>query len=238
MEPTIYKPCAYKLPGIYNGTGGIYNGRGVYNGGENVLTPYYYYTLYKNFDFSTKIDYPIVGDPTQYETANNYSYSSDNLIYDGEEYNALNLKNSSNAITNKSIPLKLNSYIEFICKINMVSYSAPLFIWTNEGFGFYVDLNRGNKIGILCPQSESNYTIKNGAILNSVSYGVRWFLTPLVNDSVFKFRIDYLNDKIICGVNGVEYVVFNKTSSVDTGLKIDPRMNNNVSITDIKCFLA
>lgn len=41
MEPTIYKPGAYKSPGIYNGAGGVYNGRGVYNdgagGGETVL---------------------------------------------------------------------------------------------------------------------------------------------------------------------------------------------------------
>ena len=33
MEPTIYKPGAYKTPGVYKGTGSIYNGRGVYNDG-------------------------------------------------------------------------------------------------------------------------------------------------------------------------------------------------------------
>lgn len=33
MEPIIYKPGAYKSPGIYNGAGGIYKGRGVYNDG-------------------------------------------------------------------------------------------------------------------------------------------------------------------------------------------------------------
>lgn len=33
MVPTIYKPCAYKTPGIYNGAGGIYKGRGVYKDG-------------------------------------------------------------------------------------------------------------------------------------------------------------------------------------------------------------
>lgn len=30
MEPTIYKPSAYKSPGIYKGAGGIYNGSGIY----------------------------------------------------------------------------------------------------------------------------------------------------------------------------------------------------------------
>lgn len=37
MEPIIYKPGAYKSPGIYNGAGGIYKGRGVYNDGANKL---------------------------------------------------------------------------------------------------------------------------------------------------------------------------------------------------------
>jgi hypothetical protein len=33
MEPTIYKPGAYKTPGVYNGAGGIYKGSGVYKYG-------------------------------------------------------------------------------------------------------------------------------------------------------------------------------------------------------------
>lgn len=33
MEPSIYKPGAYKTPGVYKGAGGIYKGRGVYNDG-------------------------------------------------------------------------------------------------------------------------------------------------------------------------------------------------------------
>ena len=33
MVPTIYKPGANKTPGVYNGAGGIYKGRGVYNDG-------------------------------------------------------------------------------------------------------------------------------------------------------------------------------------------------------------
>lgn len=37
MEPTIYKPGAYKSPDIYNGAGGIYKGRGVYNDGSGLF---------------------------------------------------------------------------------------------------------------------------------------------------------------------------------------------------------
>lgn len=39
MEPTIYKPGAYKTPGIYNGAGGIYKGRGVYKDGGVSVNP-------------------------------------------------------------------------------------------------------------------------------------------------------------------------------------------------------
>lgn len=35
MDPFIYKPGAYKSPGIYKGEGGIYKGRGVYKDGES-----------------------------------------------------------------------------------------------------------------------------------------------------------------------------------------------------------
>lgn len=35
MEPIIYKPGAYKTPGVYKGAGGIYKGRGVYNDGSD-----------------------------------------------------------------------------------------------------------------------------------------------------------------------------------------------------------
>lgn len=238
MEPTIYKPGAHKTPGVYNGPGGVYKGRGVYNDSDNV-SPLYYYTLFENFDFATKIDYPIIGEPTQYDTANNYTYTNDSLIYDGEEYHALNLKSSSSAITRYNlIPLQINSYIEFIGKINMVSSSAPVFVWTTENFGFYVDWNKANRIGILSPSGASDYEMKNGTVMHNVSYGVRWFLTTLQNDAVFKFRIDYLNEKTICSVDGVEYVVFNTTNANDTNLLIDPRMNNNLSITDVKCYLT
>lgn len=231
------KPTIYNMPGIYKGSNGIYKGTGVYNdGGGAVLQPYYY-TLYQNFDFATKIDYPIIGEPTQYDTRNNYTYSSELLIYDGEEYNALNLKNSSNATQNNLIPLRLNSYIEFICKINMSSSSSPVFIWTNDYFGFYVDLNKGNKIGIIAPSGDSDYELKNGTGVYYVAYGLRWFLTPLANDAVFKFRIDYSNENIICSIDSVEYVVFNRTNTADTNLLIDPRTNNSLSITDIKCYL-
>lgn len=34
MEPTIYKPGAYKSPGVYNGAGGIYKGFGLYKDGQ------------------------------------------------------------------------------------------------------------------------------------------------------------------------------------------------------------
>ena len=197
----------------------------------------YYYTLYQNFDFVTKIDYPIIGEPTQYDATNNYTYNNDLLVYDGEEINALNLKNSSSTTQNNLIPLQLNSFVEFVCKINMSNSSSPVFIWTEDGFGFFVDMNKGNFIGIISPQDASNYEVKNGARPYNVSYGAHWFLTPLANNAVFKFKIDYSSEKIICSVNGVEYVVFYVTNIADKNLKIDARMNNNLSITDIKCYL-
>jgi len=55
MEPTIYKPGAYKTPGIYKGMGGIYNGRGVYNDGAGGDV-FFYDTDFSNFDLDTGED--------------------------------------------------------------------------------------------------------------------------------------------------------------------------------------
>ena len=66
MEPTIYKPGAYKSPGIYKGAGGIYKGRGVYNCGGDPVIPKdrIYETHFKNF--SDNKDYPIIGNIANY----------------------------------------------------------------------------------------------------------------------------------------------------------------------------
>lgn len=51
MEPMIYKPGAYKLPSIYNGAGGVYNGRGVYNDGAGRSDIHFILDI-PNFDLS------------------------------------------------------------------------------------------------------------------------------------------------------------------------------------------
>ena len=58
MEPTIYKPSAYKTPGIYKGTGGVYKGRGVYNyGAKKINEPKIPYELdIDAFDVNTFYD--------------------------------------------------------------------------------------------------------------------------------------------------------------------------------------
>lgn len=205
--------------------------------GANSLTRAYYHTLFENFDFSTRIDYPIIGNATQYDTSSNSSFEADTLIYDGATYNALKMVNTTSTLSTNSVPIKINSYIEFICRIDMYSSSAPTFIWV-ANFGFYVDLNKGNTLGILCDASISSFILKNGATMLQTSYGVTWFSTPLNNNKVFLFRVDYLRDKTILSVDGVEYVQFNVENHSDNIMNFDPRMNNNLIVTDLKMFIV
>ena len=56
MEPTIFKPGAYKTPGVCKGAGGIYKGRGVYNdgaggGGESPDIPDEYKDQFKQVNY-------------------------------------------------------------------------------------------------------------------------------------------------------------------------------------------
>lgn len=65
MEPTIYKPGAYKTPGIYKGAGGIYKGRGAYKSGK------------KSFVRIGGHDYPIVKIGSQIWICENLDYKFD-----------------------------------------------------------------------------------------------------------------------------------------------------------------
>lgn len=68
MEPTIYKPGAYKMPGVYKGAGGIYNGRSVYNeGAEEFL------------EFGGK-SYPVVTIGSLKWIAHNLDYTDENIV--------------------------------------------------------------------------------------------------------------------------------------------------------------
>lgn len=57
MEPTIYKPSAYKSPGVYNGAGEIYKGSGVYKDGAGKIDPNLIYEFnLSRFDLDTLKD--------------------------------------------------------------------------------------------------------------------------------------------------------------------------------------
>lgn len=114
MEPTIYKPGAYKSPGIYKGAGGIYNGRGVYNdgsGGGN--TDIIYKTAFNNFDIATGVDVPLIGENVTYTNLNSSVLQTD-IVNEGVT-NFLHVKSKTGNTTtipqtNIPVPTDLQNF--------------------------------------------------------------------------------------------------------------------------------
>lgn len=73
MEPTIYKPGSYNTPGVYNGAGGIYKGRGVYNMGIGTDPNIIYEFNLDRFDISTLKD----GDRQWIDTSNRLTFTKE-----------------------------------------------------------------------------------------------------------------------------------------------------------------
>ena len=113
MEPTIYKPGAYKTPGVYNGTGGIYNGRGVYEmGGAGEV--FLYDTDFSDLDFDTGED---KGFFWTFYTGKSYIEKS-YIELDGVLYNSLLFKHGAN--TQINFNLDQIPYDIFTAKMAMI----------------------------------------------------------------------------------------------------------------------
>ena len=143
MEPIIYKPGAYKSPGIYNGAGGIYNGRGVYKDGASI-SGLIYETDFSNFDFENLTDYPLVGSPKAYSfTPSYYDYTT--VTVDGVTYNCLKHKTGTGSW------LEINFEIELMNE-NIYTVEFDVYKPSYSGTGGYCCLQTtGTDIRVYAP---------------------------------------------------------------------------------------
>ena len=94
MEPIIYKPGAYKTPGVYNGDGSVYNGHGVYNdvafaviGGRKYPIVKIGNMLWTIENLDWKFDGCVIGASgvSSYEPRGNY-YGNNEVLYGWQGY--------------------------------------------------------------------------------------------------------------------------------------------------------
>lgn len=109
-DPIVYKPGAYKSPGIYNGAGGVYNGHGVYNMGGDSLG-IVYHTKFDNFDKDTGLDIPIVGPSLNWTVTNKDKINYNDVVVEGETKRLIKIQNTTNTPGNSGT-LRLNNLHE------------------------------------------------------------------------------------------------------------------------------
>lgn len=237
MEPIIYKPGAYKSPGIYKGTGGIYNGRCVYNdgtGGYNVP----YYTKFENFNFIELCDNPIIGKKEFVRNHQNLVYSNETILYNGETLNSLKVKEPNNTdFTAPDLFLFFgnNNYrLSFINKIEQNTLHPNFSIWFSFGNN-WVGLGTSHGTGVIFILFDnSSYTLFNGAYTHHVSGIYHWVDTNIPETSAFKISIEAILNKVKFKFNDVLLAECEFNDVFMNGLNFSPRYNKSFWITELK----
>ena len=205
MEPFIYKPGAYKTPGVYKGAGGIYKGRGVYNIGSSILPigSFIYLNNFENF-----IDNTLKSDVGPDFTADpNYFKLENSNIFSGKK--CLKLYNNSgsvSAITNAivNIPNDIITFETYFSnytgyQINYAVTEVRFIDFQLECFPEYSKF----RFGANC----DNYTLYNNATLFTIA-GAHYFHIPISYNEPCHFAlvIDFSNNTAYLFGNGVLYV--------------------------------
>lgn len=220
MEPTIYKPGAYKSPGIYNGSCGIYKGRGVYNEGK-VPIDFLYITYFKNLDTNTLKDYPLKGNETHF-------------INSEGGYNYPNVEKVTDVIYNYAVKFSstVDSFklMKFFENVGGVFSIEMLYKYSNDycDFGLISTPNVGSSVNdaIGCGYTDQgntiyinksySYNLFNGTSYLSVGQR-RNFRVPLslnIGDwFLFSFILNFDEKKCTLYINGVRYIEITSTAN-------------------------
>lgn len=238
MEPTIYKPSAYKSPGIYKGAGGIYKGRGVYKDG--ILEGFEYLTYFNRFDLENKTDYPVKGNITLYgpctgkpmaelrkDTVNTWKTALTFVSYNS--YNYTCAEPQAGLLGDVSIEFFEMGYISPTANFGIIS-SKDLLI-TDD----FIVIGTDNNIPYVYTNKYYSYTLKNGA--SYVSTGDRYRFRLPVNTlngfhhiAIVLNRSDY---KIKLYVDGIIYLELISNDELFQNLLFNATSYSDITITQL-----
>lgn len=205
MDPIIYKPGAYKSPGIYKGAGGIYKGRGVYNIGSNILPigSFIYLNNFENF-----VDNTLEADVGPNFTAQtNYFKLENSNIFTGK--NCLKLYNNSGSVIASTIEevdltqdiVTFETYFSNYSD-RQVNYAITEVRFSHFQLECYPEYSK-YRFGVDC----DNYTLYNNAQFFTKA-GSSYFHIPIPYNTPCHFAIviDFSNNIAYLFGNGVLYV--------------------------------
>lgn len=196
MKPEIYKPGIYKTPGVYKGAGGLYNGRGVYNdgtGGGN--TDIIYKTIFNNYNVSTGVDVPLIGENVTYTNLNSSVLETDIVNEGGTNFLHVKSKTGTNTTipqTNIPVPTDFQNFsFELYAKFKM-----------NSG-GSGTPISSAHILQSAAFGAQPTYNSSKVVIFFSSSFN------PITHNGTSYIASDFLGNKFY-GVNNTSYSTLNK----------------------------
>ena len=206
--------------------------------GQNFI----YLSYFKNFDTANDTDYPIFGRPQDISGTNKVFTKTTETIpmsFVGQ-VPALSVYCSTNDVMSNGIAIHSSGdyTMEWFAKFSRGSiYGADpqVFMWFGSRNAFHITPQR--ELEFLFDDTYT-YELFNRASTRQSSWNMNWFICPNLDAS------SYHHIKVVCKANGdymcfvddVLYVVTHGTFMADTKLRIDPRTDAIINVSQLAIY--
>ena len=208
----IYQePTVYKAPNVYKGPGG---------GKQKIL----FYTDFSNYDTAENIDYPLIGDATQFNT--------DSTLTKNENYLSMKGVNGNTYVGTKII-VKTKNKVSFGVSFYYPDVNINCFIWLTNDFALAVDSN-----GELCiiVETSISVTLYNATFVKT-SAGYNWYRLGLSQQNKFQFiDIQFISGNAIIFFNGIKIISFAFSAIDDFFIIYDPRGSGTINAFNVLSY--
>ena len=208
---------AYDKQTVYN-TSSVYAEAG--GGKQNIL----FYTDFSNYDTADYIDYPLIGDATQFST---------NLTLTKYE-NYLSMKApSGNVYYGTRINIIPKNRLTFGVSFSYPDVNISSFIWLTNDFAIAFD--HDGELTVIVNTS-FNVTLYNTTYIKT-SAGFKWYQLGVSQQNKFEFiDIQFIGGDAIIFCNGIKILSFGFPSTDDFFISFDPRGNGTINAFNVLSY--
>ena len=204
----------------------VYNASGVYKEASGGKQKILFYTDFSNYDTAENIDYPLIGDATQFNTAS--------TLTKNENYLSMKGVNGNTYVATKII-VKTKNKVSFGVSFYYPDVNINNFVWLTNHFALAFD-----STGELCfiVETSITVTIYNTTFVKT-SAGYNWYRLGLSEQNKFQFiDIQFISGNAIIFLNGIKILsfAFSAIEIDDFYIAYDPRGNGTINAFNVLSY--
>jgi len=203
---------------------GIYNAPSIYKAGGGGKQKILFYTDYSGYDTAENIDYPLIGDETQFNT---------NLTLTKYE-NYLSMKAPSGNTSNSTkIELEPKNRLSFGVSFDYPDVNLSSFVWLTNDFAIAFDST--GQLYVIVTTSISVLLYNTTYVKTSAGYN--WYGMGLSQQNKFQFiDIQFIGGDAIIFCNGIKIISFAFPTTDNFFMAYSPRGNGTINAFNVLSY--